>query len=71
MSDTTTSDVRLYGDWRKARGVGFGDLSMAATLGLGVAILAPIMAVSFNAKLGLGLVPFSMLTGLVDRKSVV
>ncbi|MGD9989349.1 SCO6880 family protein [Pseudonocardia sp.] len=43
---STDSGPRLYGNWRAERGWGVGSLSTAATIGLFLAVLAPLLAVS-------------------------
>ena len=53
MSETTQVSTRLYGNWRRARGMGIGQLSGGQTLTLFVAVLVPILCMYAAARLAL------------------
>lgn len=53
-SATPTSGPRTYGNWRRARGFGIGQLSAAQTLILFGAILVPILLAYISSTLALG-----------------
>lgn len=52
---------RTYGNWRRARGFGIGQLSGPQTLIVFVAVLVPVMAMYLSAALALALAAFSVL----------
>ena len=60
---------RLYGNWRAERGWGLGSLSPAATVTVFVAVLAPLLALSFAplVALPLAVVGAVVLAGLLVR----
>lgn len=51
--NTQSSQVRTYGNWRRARGMGIGQLSGAQTLTLFVAVLIPIFCAYISPKAAL------------------
>jgi hypothetical protein len=53
MTTTPAEPVRTYGNWRRARGFGIGQLSPGQTITLFVAVFAPIMTAYISAQLAL------------------
>ena len=66
---TPSGGPRLYGNWRPERGWGIGSLSSSATVTVFVAVLVPVLALSFAPVVALPLAGISavVIAGLMVR----
>lgn len=64
-TDTSRPDVRTYGGWRKARGIGLFGVGPAGTVVVLACVVVPLMLASLDLALGaLALVPAAVVAGL-------
>lgn len=65
MSEPSSNHVRLYGGWRRSRGIGLGNLSPTQIVVVMVCLLVPLTAVMVSGRLAAFLlVPAAVTSGL-------